>query len=1191
MRRFKKGFSALLALVMLVCMLPMADVAAAPTAPVETVKFATMSDVHFYPQSMTGGSCPAWLAYCRNDCKEYEESEAILDTALDTLRARVEREGIDYLLLPGDLTRYSEKQAHVELAEKLRRFEADTGVPVIVIDGNHDINTYKAVTFENGYKESAEPITAQGFYDVYADLGYDLADSFYAIENGVVPAVQNALSYTVQLGDKVQLIVVDSCQYSFDEAAKDITNGVISDECMAWIIERADAATAQGKENVLMIHHSMAPHMECEPSVTFAFVLDNYVERTEALADHNVSYALTGHLHIPDAAQLVNDNGNSMTDLQTCALTAFPNQYRENTLTVYADGSSEISTEEVDFDADAQYSFKGKVYAQGSFALESFGLCFGAPNDETSGDIASLTGFVHGLYNNYAVGIFDEILAAGGLLAYLNEKGIDLEALIGGFLEPYIGTGVKVAGKTVLSVDNIMWFLEDLSGQIDALIGDPDALWNMIEPAVRKLAGLRMSDVPVDQAIRDAIGVGRGRDYSVLEDVVFTAVYYWTTGNERPFGEDAMLADLIARLGEPVTETGGMHVFSALLDIVYNDLLNGVILSNLHVRLDTLFGNSLVGRAFGEQINSFVKRFLHGDTSYLNLVNTFFSLGALEYTSLYDVLDKLLLQEYWTTSQDESLNATIASFLLDFATDEEPQLYGDYGVSYTDAAQTPEVTTKNYRKPTMVAVTLGDTADAANVSWYAKYSLPETDIEIFDLDENGGRTAFTGSYTAESADVTRYFPGIDLGIIGFLKYEFAMTRHTVRLTGLKPGAKYAYRVGSAARGWWSDWGELTAPDGSNEVTFIHTSDPQSQNEKQYTEGWANVLTKAFELYPEAAFIANSGDLVDYGMNSHQWQWMFDTASGVLLNTYLMPATGNHEEKDEFSTVSNFVLPNVPAQDTASGVYYSYDYNNVHVAVLNTNDLTESDALSDAQIAWLRADMNASGAQWKVAVLHKAPYSNGSHYDDDDVVAIRGQLAGLMPELGVDLVLQGHDHVYLRTAPLKDNKKTKGEVVYLRYGEDGTLYKTYVQPDGTLYAINGCAGVKLYKTKDPAATDEYFPRADKLADADAPMFSAVQIKNGVMYVDTYLVRGDETEKVDSYAIQKDTAQGEQAPRSEWPAEPGGITLSLRTFEKFMKTFRRILTAINNFIKVMTFGSADADFNLVKDAVSDAVEKHC
>ena len=51
------------------------------------------------------------------------------------------------------------------------------------------------------------------------------------------------------------------------------------------------------------------------------------------------------------------------------------------------------------------------------------------------------------------------------------------------------------------------------------------------------------------------------------------------------------------------------------------------------------------------------------------------------------------------------------------------------------------------------------------------------------------------------------------------------------------------------------------------------------------------------------------------------------------------------------------------------------------------------------------------------MLHKAPYSQGSHYKDKDVCNIRDQLGSLLPELGVDVVFQGHDHVYLRTASL------------------------------------------------------------------------------------------------------------------------------------------------------------------------------
>ena len=131
---------------------------------------------------------------------------------------------------------------------------------------------------------------------------------------------------------------------------------------------------------------------------------------------------------------------------------------------------------------------------------------------------------------------------------------------------------------------------------------------------------------------------------------------------------------------------------------------------------------------------------------------------------------------------------------------------------------------------------------------------------------------------------------------------------------------------------------MRAADGSKDVTFLHVTDPQSQNERQYNRAWASVLENAFEKYPDTDFIINSGDLVDHGDNQKQWAWMFNTGSDYLMDTYMMPASGNHEGMGTNATVNYFALPNVPEQELDSGVYYSYDYNDVHFTVLNTNDI-------------------------------------------------------------------------------------------------------------------------------------------------------------------------------------------------------------------------------------------------------------
>ena len=345
------------------------------------------------------------------------------------------------------------------------------------------------------------------------------------------------------------------------------------------------------------------------------------------------------------------------------------------------------------------------------------------------------------------------------------------------------------------------------------------------------------------------------------------------------------------------------------------------------------------------------------------------------------------------------------------------------------------------------------------------------------------------------------------------------------------------------------------------------ADPQSQNEKQYNRAWAKTLETAFTTLPDADFIVNTGDLVDHGDNQKQWAWMFDTASEELMSTYMMPASGNHEGMGTNAIDNYFVLPNAPEQDVTSGVYYSFDYNNVHVAVLNSNDLGEDEGLSQKQIAWLTEDMAASNAEWKFVVIHKAPYSQGSHYKDGDVCAIRDQLSVLMPELDVDMVFQGHDHVYMRTGSLVNNALTGFDTNYLSY--NGKVYHAQVQPTGTTYVISGTSGVKTYIQNDPSLTDEYFPRGEAILSFDAPMFSAVKIVDGVLYFDAYTVTNDGCTAVDSFAIQKDTAQGDIAEGYTPPAKDPAEEDSESFFEKVLSVLAKVLKVMMNIAKIYIF----------------------
>jgi LysM repeat protein len=89
----------------------------------------------------------------------------------------------------------------------------------------------------------------------------------------------------------------------------------------------------------------------------------------------------------------------------------------------------------------------------------------------------------------------------------------------------------------------------------------------------------------------------------------------------------------------------------------------------------------------------------------------------------------------------------------------------------------------------------------------------------------------------------------------------------------------------------------------------------------------------------------------------------------------------------------------------------------------------------------------------------------------DPNGVREVVAPLFNELGIDLVLQGHDHIYARTKPIKAGEATEVQKVVKDY--DGQQVEYSVNPDGTIYLIPNTAGPKVYYRNteiDPAYYD-------------------------------------------------------------------------------------------------------------------------
>jgi len=1071
------------------------------------LQIGIMSDMHYYPNALTGNNCAAYSSFAAATISQFDESRVLLDSALYSFKVHAAQNGLKYLLIPGDLTRDGEYEGHTELAAKLKDFEQDTGIQVIVTNGNHDINNWGGKSFADGTMKASRKTTPEEFREIYADLGYDLACAAYTPPEGTKGGM---LSYAVQLDGGYRLLVLDTGKYSADTnpggSEGEESSGQITPGLMAWALEQIEEAKEQGEMVVGLLHHPTVPHFPLQETLFKSFVLDDWEKQCETLADAGMHFTFSGHIHEVEQGSHVSDNGNIIYDVSTPSLTNFPNQIREVLLdNTGAEDAIDVKT----FDADNEKP----VVLRGMTINPPYSLKYSFKRSFGNGMREMLINILSGIIYDLS----DRAADVGLVTALKDRFGLDLEEMLGGLL----GGGIKLGSIEIFTAKNLMSFVNDLGAQIEKnFLSDPDALLALVGDLADQILNMKVSNYQCTAFI-ESLGFGSTSRPGNMQDLAYSVLAYFYQGDQDISG-DVFLNDALDYFRN---RTGANDLFDLVYDVLVKQLVQGELLSKLQLNIDKLFPWGTLGSLTASMLQFTLKLLFCGDMSYLNVINTVLGLGLFEFRDL-DGLIWYFADEYLTQSQLDSLGYTIADLLEGFGIKNNAP---DKNMRLTAAAENEVVLSRdNYRLPSMVTVTLGNNAATSrSISWYTKYSARGTDIELIpysaDPDFAGEPTTGVG-IRAKYENVTREFPGVDIGIIGFMPVTQKLVRHTIELTDLAPNTKYSYRVGDADKGWWSEPGIIETASGGDSFAFIHATDPQSQNDRQY-ERFHKVITAAFDKVPGADFIISTGDQVDVGSNVRQWKWLLDISSDVLMNTSFMPTAGNHEDSDD-ALSTNFVLPNVPAQNTESGVYYHFDYNNARFMVLNTNDLN-GDKLSDAQIDWLKTTAKASNAKWKIAALHKAVYSNGSHFDDSDVEAIRKQIQKLMPELGIDVVLQGHDHVYLRTDAMYNNKVVKNTTKTVNY--DGGSYKAKIDPYGTIYVISGTSGVKTYKAKAAKLTDKSFPRAESVVEVDRSMFSAFRIEGGKLYFDAYTVsdNGNDVTRIDSFSIEK-TSAGAKKP---------------------------------------------------------------
>ncbi len=77
---------------------------------------------------------------------------------------------------------------------------------------------------------------------------------------------------------------------------------------------------------------------------------------------------------------------------------------------------------------------------------------------------------------------------------------------------------------------------------------------------------------------------------------------------------------------------------------------------------------------------------------------------------------------------------------------------------------------------------------------------------------------------------------------------------------------------------------------------------------------------------------------------------------------------------------------------------------------------DSNYMDDAQLAFIKKELAASGSDWKIMFFHHPLYSSGEKHGSDEL--LRQRLEPIFLEHGVDVVFTGHEHFYERLKPQK-----------------------------------------------------------------------------------------------------------------------------------------------------------------------------
>lgn len=247
--------------------------------------------------------------------------------------------------------------------------------------------------------------------------------------------------------------------------------------------------------------------------------------------------------------------------------------------------------------------------------------------------------------------------------------------------------------------------------------------------------------------------------------------------------------------------------------------------------------------------------------------------------------------------------------------------------------------------------------------------------------------------------------------------------HYVILTNLTPNSEYLYKIPLFNK---ETYHFKTAPLlGSGEPTvFTIVGDIQGG-----FAGEREMISQMVKDSDGIDFTCITGDLVNRDDVTAHWATIFHKKGYGRFSASVpwMNVPGNHEHscenencgfRENYKLFFQYDYPgnkvNLP-NTTGYGLYYSYNYSNVHMIALDNfdnntysqvNGYPQGSFMTTAQLEWLDQDLTRNTNMWKFVYMHLPMYSTGDYGSNRELI---DQLEPIFEKHQVDAVFYGHDH--------------------------------------------------------------------------------------------------------------------------------------------------------------------------------------